>query len=114
VVRRVVVQLEFNGIYSAEPLFSDIVLPHPPVSRVQILLAPKIFVCTHLKMDPKWTGTADDKRKMRRLGLKQVVRVSFPSQRQATLYQCPQRNFGYLPLVGLASTVIASWETIAM
>jgi hypothetical protein len=64
-------------------------------------------------LDPKWTGTAVDRREMRTLQLDQVVRVSalltFPSVLTAA-----QRNFDKLAMFGFASTLLATWESIAM
>jgi hypothetical protein len=64
-------------------------------------------------IDPKWTGTDFDRRDMRTLNIEQVVRVSaLLSPKICT--NCWQRNFGKLAMFGFASTVLCTWEVIAM
>ena len=49
-------------------------------------------------LDAKWTGTVSDRREMKTLNLEQVVR----------------RNFGKLAMFGFASTLLATWEALAV
>ncbi len=49
-------------------------------------------------LDAKWTGTVYDRREMKTLNLDQVVR----------------RNFGKLAMFGFASTLLATWEALAV
>jgi hypothetical protein len=49
-------------------------------------------------LDPKWAGTDNDRREMRTLNLQQVVR----------------RNFGKLAMYGFSSTLLCTWEVLAL
>jgi hypothetical protein len=49
-------------------------------------------------LDPKWTGTDADRRDMRNMKIEQVVK----------------RNFGNLAMFGFASTLLATWEALAV
>jgi hypothetical protein len=67
-------------------------------------------------LDPKWTGTAFDRRDMRTLNIEQVVRVSadYSPICPMSVLTAPQRNFGKLAMFGFASCLLATWESIAL
>src|ERR1700744_6110791 len=65
-------------------------------------------------LDPKWTGTAFDRRDMHTLNIEQVVRVRADRPSPASVLTTPQRNFGKISMFGFASCLLATWESIAL
>ena len=106
----------YSFVFSKPPAY-------PPIFHLEIVRSPSHSMATNYDMHSKSSSKVfhedadgpwnEDVNQLTRLGKKPVLKVRVQATFAVAILKCaehPQRNFGFLSLLGFSCTVLVTWE----